>query len=360
MLCIVAAIFVFVFAIFSARYRRLVGRAWSCMWHRVTLRPCDTSFREDVKNAILAPVALRAPRLVKPASATIEVMAWITVLTLVVSVYIVGRSGLNFFVYGTCDKQDAQACTLSSESCSIDSVDPAFWESVGQGDVIGAFGNEFSSLGETISAIPSRLRAWDATEHLPANATYLGGYREGLPTAVEVIDPGCSVCAQLYRNVEASGFAQTHNLAYVVYPIDGAFGSKFPHSPLVASYLTAVREFEAQRGGSAGRTGDWYILDQLFAGERPDGQSWQVWLNTEASPDQAEAQLQQWLQDAGYGEAELAQIAELTASDQVAGQLADSRVLVEDEIQTVKVPSLIADGRLHAGLVDVPALEGMD
>jgi hypothetical protein len=52
--------------------------------------------------------------------------------------------------------------------------------------VLGAFGNEFGSVGQTIAAIPSRLKTWDAAEYTAANATYLGGYRDGLPVALEV------------------------------------------------------------------------------------------------------------------------------------------------------------------------------
>ncbi|HVL60832.1 MAG TPA: hypothetical protein VM430_05425 [Microbacterium sp.] len=360
MLCIAAFLVILVLAAVSAKYRRLLGRAWGCTWRRVTLRACDTSFGEDLKNSMLAPLAVRAPRLVKPASIGIEVAAWVMVVSMIVSLFIVGRSGLNLFVYGTCDKENAQACSLSSEACSIESTEPAFWDSVARGDVFGAFGDEFSSLGETIAAVPSRLKTWDAAEYAPAYATYLQGYREELPVAVEVIDPGCSVCAQLFRNIEESGIAETHNLTYIAYPIDGAYASKFPHSPLVASYLTAVRIHEDGRAAEGAETADWHILRQIFTGSNAEGVGWQVWLNQEATPEQAEGQLQDWLREAGYQDADLADVERLVDSQQVADLLAANRTTVEDDIRTVKIPSLIIEGRLHAGLVDTPELEGMN
>ncbi len=127
MVCIVAFVVVLVLSAVSAKYRRLLGRAWGCFARRVTLRPCDTSFRDDVKSSLLAPLAVRAPALVKPASIAIEVVAWVMVLSLIVSLYLLGRSGLNLFVYGTCDKQDTQSCALAAEACSIGSETPGFW-----------------------------------------------------------------------------------------------------------------------------------------------------------------------------------------------------------------------------------------
>lgn len=358
MLCIVAFFVVLVASAVSARYRKLLGRAWGCTWRRVTLRPCDSSFGADVKSGMLAPLALRAPRLVRPAGVAIDVLAWVTVISLVVSLYIVGRSGLNLAVYGTCDKQNAEACTLSAQACGVGSETPDFWASIGTGDVIGAFGDEFASVADTIQTIPSRLRTWDAAEYAPETATWLGGHRDELPVAVEVIDPGCRYCAQLFRNIEESGFADTHNLTYLVYPIQTWDMPKFPNSPLVARYLTAVQVHEHD-ASATGSTPDWYLLEQIFTGERPDGTPWQDWLNEQAMPAEAEAQLQTWLAEAGYDEEQIAEIERLAASDEVAGILAEGRRIVEDEIRTVSIPALVAGGGLHAGVVDVGALAGM-
>ncbi len=358
MVCIVAFFVVLVASAVSAKYRKLLGRAWGCAWRRVTLRPCDASFGEEVKSSMLAPLALRAPKLVRPASITIDVLAWVTVLSLVVSLFIVGKSALNLAVYGTCDKQNAEACTLSAQACGVGSETPGFWDSVTRGDVFGAFGNEFASVVDTIQAIPSRLKTWDAAEYASETATYLGGYREGLPLALEVLDPGCTYCAQLFRNLEESGLAETHNVTYLAYPIQTWNIPKFANSPLIAKYLTAVQVLE-QDGASTGSTPDWFILEQIFTGERPDGTSWQVWLNEEASADEAEAQLQAWLAAAGYDQAQVDEAARLAASDEVAGIMAATRAVVEDDIRTVSIPAFIADGRLHAGVVDVDTLVGM-
>lgn len=359
MLCIAAFIVLLAMGAVSAKYRRLLGRAAACTWRRVTLRPCDTTFREDLKNSMLAPLAVRAPALVKPASVAIEVLAWVMVLSLVLSLYIVGRSGLNLFVYGTCDKQNAQACTLSAQVCSVGTSTPGFWESVGSGDVIGAFGNEFAALGDTISTIPSRLRDWDAADYASPYATYLGGYEAGRETVLEVIDPGCRYCAELFRNIEESGIAERRNVTYLAFPIAAAFGDKFPHSALIARYLTAIQITEKDSTAAGGEPTDWAILHHLFTQENPAGTGWQEWFNEDASADEAEAQLQEWLREAGYDDAGVAAVQSLSQSDQVADVLADIRTVVTDEIRTVAIPTLIADGRLRSGVVSVDDLAGM-
>lgn len=366
MLCIAAFLVLLVLSAVSAKYRKLLGRAWNCTWHRVTFRACDTTFREDVKNSVLAPVAVRAPRLVKPASIAIEVLAWVMVLTLIVSLYIVGRSGLNLFVYGTCDKQNSQACTLSSEACSINAVQPTFWQSVWKGDVIGAFGNEFSSLGDTIATVPSRLRHWDAREYATKNATYARTYQKGKPVALEVLDPGCEYCAKLFRNIEKSGFERSHNLTYIAYPIKAQTGYKFQNSPVVAQYLAAMQArpltSAARAAGSGHLTGgesaDWYVLRQLFTGKNAKGQGWQEWMNQAPRAD-AITQLHTWMRDAGYTEPQVQEIATLSKSDAIASTLKTNRTTVEKKIRTVKIPSLIANGGLHSGLVKVGDLRRM-
>lgn len=360
MLCVAAFIVLLVLSAVSAKYRALLRRAWGCVSRKVTFRPCDTTFREDVKNSLLAPLAVRSPRLVRPASIAIEVTAWVMVLSLFVSGYIVVRSGLNLAVYGTCNKQNPQACSLSAtQGCSIDAQTPSFGTSLMNGDVSGAFRNEFSAFADTISAVPGRFRTWDAAQYATPHASYLGGYREGLPTAIEVIDPGCQFCAQLFRNIEESGFAEANNLTYIVYPITLSFAPKFANSPLVAEYLTAIQLVETSEGVPAADPTDWFVLEQIFTGVREDGTGWQIWLNEQASPEEAEVQLQAWLAEAGYDQYMIDKVDALANSAQVDELIAQGRAVVEDDIRTLTVPTLIANGGLHLGAVEVEDLEAM-
>jgi len=360
MFCIAAFIVLLVMGAVSAKYRRFARIAWGCAVRRVTFRPCDTTFKQDLKDHLLAPIAVRTPRLVKPASVGLEVVAWLVILTTVWSGYTVVKSGLNLYVYGTCNKENAESCTLGAEACAIPDQTPTFWGSIAEFDVIGAFGNEFTSLGETISQIPTRMQNWDATEYLPANETYLTAFDEAKPTALEVIDPGCQFCRQLFANIEEAGFENEYNLTYVPYPIEGEDGYKFPNSLLVTQYLEALRLTpdinEPSEATASSAPVDWQVLERIFTGETDNGVPFQSRING-LDTDAATALLDGWLIEFRLDADEVATIKSVSASDEVSDIIASNKELVEDDIHTVKIPTIIFDGRRHDGLVDVDGLK---
>ena len=353
MFCIAAFIVLAFMAAVSARYRRYLGTAWNCTIRRVTFRPCDTTFKQDIKDHLLAPLAVRRPGLVGPASVALEVVALLVVLTTVWSAYVVVKSGVNLYVYGTCNKQDSASCSLGAEACAIPDQTPTFGESLLAGDVIGAFGNDFASLGETFSAIPSRMQNWDAEEYLPANASYLDAFDAKKETALEVIDPGCTYCLQLFNNIEEAGLDDRMNLTYIAYPIASADGYKFKNSLLVTQYLEALRLTPLE---GAETPVDWEILRRIYTEDNDAGVSWQSVLNS-AEPDAATALLQDWSAEFGLSPEQVATVASVAASDEVADIIAANTQLVEEDIHTVKIPSIIFDGRRHDGLVSVDDLK---
>ncbi|TFC93094.1 MULTISPECIES: hypothetical protein [Cryobacterium] len=352
MFCIAAFIVLIFMAAVSARYRRYLRTAWNCTLRRVTFRPCDTTFKQDIKDHLLAPLAVRSPKLVGPASVALEVVALLVILTTVWSAYVVVKSGVNLYVYGTCNKQDSASCSLGAEACSIPDQTPTFGDSLLSGDVIGAFGNDFASLAETFSAIPSRMQNWEAEEYLPANASYLSTFDAQRGTALEVIDPGCTYCLQLFNNIEESGFDDRMNLTYIAYPIASDDGYKFENSLLVTQYLEALR-LNPREGAKT--PVDWEILRRIYTEDNDKGVSWQSVING-AEPDVATALLQDWSAEFGLTAEQVATVASVAASDEVADIIAANTRLVEESIHTVKIPSIIFDGRRHDGLVSVDDL----
>lgn len=351
MFCIAAFIVLIVMAAFSARYRRYVGKAWSCTLRRVTFRPCDTTFKQDIKDHLLAPIAVRRPGLVKPASIGLEILAVLVIVTTIWSGYTVVKSAVNLYVYGTCNKQDSASCTLGAEACSIPDETPGFMESLAAFDVLGAFGNEFASLGETFAAIPARTQTWTAEDYLPANASYLTEDAAN-PVAVEVIDPGCTFCKALFQNIEEAGFENDYNLTYIAYPIAGTEGYKFPNSLLVTRYLEALRLHPLP---GAETPVDWQVLERIFTEKTDAGLPWQETINTMAA-DEATATLVEWLAEFGLSAAEVDTVVAEAASDTVTDIIAANKTLVEDDIHTLKIPTIIFDGRRHDGLVSVDNL----
>ncbi len=353
MFCIAAFIVLLFMAAVSARYRRYLAKAASCTLRRVTFRPCDTTFKQDIKDNMLAPLAARRPGLVGPASAALEVIAFLVVLTTIWSGYVVVESAANLYVYGTCNKQDSASCSLGAEACSIPDQTPTFGESLAAWDVIGAFGNDFVRLGETFSAIPSRMQNWDAETYLPANATYLKGLDAAKPTALEVIDPGCTYCMELFQNIEEAGFADRQNLSYIAYPIQSATGYKFPNSLLVTQYLEALR---LNPLADAKTPVDWRILTRIYTEKNDAGVSWQSVFNG-ADSAEATALLRGWVSEFGLSPEQVDTVASVAASTEVAQVIAENKTLVEERIHTVKIPSIIFDGRRHDGLVSVGELD---
>jgi hypothetical protein len=350
--CIAAFIVLVVMAAFSARYRRYVGTAWNCVWRRVTFRPCDTTFKQDIKDHLLAPIAARRPGLVRPAGITLEVLAVLVILTTIWSGYTVVKSAVNLYVYGTCNKQDSASCTLGAEACSIPDETPGFTESLAAFDVIGAFGNEFASLGETFTAIPARFQTWTAEDYLPANASYLAENATN-PVALEVIDPGCTYCRALFQNIEEAGFENSYNLSYIAYPIKGTDGYKFPNSLLVTQYLEALKLHPLP---GAETPVDWRILERIFTEKTDSALPWQDTIN---SMDAAEttATLTEWMAEFGLTAEQIQTVTAEAGSATVTDIIAENRVIVEDEIATVKIPTIIFDGRRHDGLVSVDGLQ---
>src|SRR5690606_7627926 len=126
-----AAFIVLIFmAGFSAKYRGYLKQAWGCTFRRITLRPCDTSFKDQIKNSLIAKVAVRAPRLSKATDIGLEVAAVLVIVLTIWSLYVVVKGGLNFFVYDTCYPANAAACSLGADACSIGTAKISFVESI--------------------------------------------------------------------------------------------------------------------------------------------------------------------------------------------------------------------------------------
>lgn len=352
MFCIAAFIVLLILGAFSARYRGYLRRAWGCTVRRVTLRPCDTSFSQDIKDHLLAPVAAKRPGLVRPAAIAIEVAALLIVVTTILSAYVVAKGALNLWVYGTCDKANSQGCALGASSCSIGALEPTFLDKVVALDLVGAVGGEVGDVAETIGAIPDRLRTWDAAAYLPPNVTWLTGFDTARPTALEIVDPGCSVCAKLAANLRDAGFAERYNLTYIAYPIPDLTGTKFKNSGLVVRYLEALRLHPV---AGADVPLDWQLLERILSGSDPSGQPWQTVVNR-ATPEEATALLHGWLDEFGLDAAAIEAIAVEADSTRVASIIEANQALVRETIGTRKIPTMIFDGSRHDGLVDVDGL----
>ncbi len=345
MVCIAAFIILCLVGVFVAIlsiFRRDIGRkywavfkkSWGCVGKKVTLQKCETNFKDDVKNSLLSKVVLKHPKWVKPLGTAIEVgsvlIVFITIWSLVESI----KALLAIWVFGTCNVSQPESCALGAEVCGIEAAEPT--------NPIEWTGRWFSEWGEIFTNIPDRFHSWNAEDYLVEPYSFATQYQDNKPLAVDIFDPGCTICMQSYRNQKDSGFFEQNNTVLMVYPIelpDG--GYKFANSDLIARYIHAADLLDTDY--------TMQIVDRLFTESDDNGVNYQaVFLG--ASREKAEQLLQEWLQDFGASKKEIEQIQRAALGDEVTEIMAQVKTMVESTIHVKGIPTLIYDGKKHNGL----------
>lgn len=344
MFCIAAFIVFAIIGIFSARYRVLAKKAWQCVWTKIRFKPCQVGFKEEAKSILLGKLVLRRPALARVLDKWIDVLAFVFVVLSIWSLISVFNSGLNLFVYDTCTPNNAEACALGGEACSVVSGQVGFWDSVKTGKLPHWVKVEAQTFGETVSRIPSRLKTWKAEEYVTDKNTYYQPFDPSKLTALEIIDPSCRFCSKLFVNIKEAGFENKYNLTYLAYPIPNPDDSyRFRHSYLIASYLEAAKLNPLNSSVPA----DWQILEKLFTGRDKDDVLFQEKFNLMYNDEQAKQVLQGWLEEIGYSPEQITKIVAEAGSDAVSARLAEQTRVVEDQIKTIKIPTIIFDGNRY-------------
>ena len=101
--CLIALIVFGIMGIFSASHRALAKEAFSCVFKKMTLRPCDSDFKDKIKGKILSKIINRSTFLAKMVNKHYEILSWIFFILMVGSTIWVIRGGYNFYVYGSCN-----------------------------------------------------------------------------------------------------------------------------------------------------------------------------------------------------------------------------------------------------------------
>lgn len=103
MLCIIALIVFSILGIFSATHRTLAKEALDCVFRRITLRPCNTGFKEKIKNKILVRLMSRSVFVARLFNKHFEIFSWILFILMVGSTFWVVKGGYNYYLYGSCN-----------------------------------------------------------------------------------------------------------------------------------------------------------------------------------------------------------------------------------------------------------------
>ncbi len=349
MVCIAAfivlaiiGVFVALISIFKPKvgksYLKLLKKSWGCLWKKVRLQKCETGFKDDVKNTLLARVIIKRPKWVKPLSVAIEVVSVIIVLVAVWAILTAIKSLLALWVLGSCNVAKPSACSLGAEVCSIDESEPT--------NIIESTGRWFTEWGEIFAAIPDKFHNYNAEDY-HFNYIAVSPDVTDKPVALDIFDPGCSICMQSYRNQKSSGFFDDYEVRLVPFAIQGADDTyKFKNSELIVRYMFAA---ESVRSGLALE-----LINHIFAEKDENNISYQNKFNEDYDTAAATAQLNTWLKVAGLDESDIAEIAQIANSAEITIKMSENREIVENQLKVKGIPTLIYDGAKHTGLFKKP------
>lgn len=103
MICIIALVVFAVLGVFSVRYRPLAREAFDCVFRRITLRKCESGLDKRIKGQLTGKVMKRNPLTARWLYRHFELLSWIFIIVLVVSLGYSGVSLYNFALYGNCN-----------------------------------------------------------------------------------------------------------------------------------------------------------------------------------------------------------------------------------------------------------------
>ena len=347
MVCIAAfiilaliGVFVAIISIFKPKvgkaYWKMFKKAWGCLWKKVRLQKCETGFKDDVKHTLLSRVIIKHPKWVKPLSVIIEIISVVIVVVAVWAILTAIKSLLALWALGSCNVTKPSACSLGAEVCSIDESEPT--------NPLEATGRWFTEWGEIFEAIPDKFRTYNAEDY-DFNYVVVNPDDADRPVAVDIFDPGCSVCMISYRNQKASGFFDNYDVRLVPFAIqDTDDNYKFKNSEIVVRYMLAAEQF---RSGLAIE-----LIDHIFTGKNSEGISYQNKFNEDYSHEEAIEHLELWLNEAGLNEDAVAEIRQIVAYSEITDKMSENRQIVENDLRIKGIPTMIYDGKRHTGLYE--------
>ena len=331
-------IFVAIISIFKPKvgkaYLKAMKKAWGCLWKKVRLQKCETGFKDDVKNTLLSRVMLKHPGWVRPLSIVIEFLSIVIVVVAVWALLTAIKSLLALWALGNCNVTKPSACTMGAEMCSIDEDEPK--------NVFEATGRWFTEWGEIFEAIPDKFRTYNIDDY-GFSYIVVGDEDENKKTAVDIFDPGCSVCMTSYKNQKTAGFFENNNVRLVPFAIQGADDSyKFKNSEVVVRYMYAANKIKSEYAVT--------IIDKIYTGKNHDNYSYQDLINDDYSKEDTVKHLESWLRNAGATEKEIEKIRGNAESQEITDTMARNRQIVENELKVKGIPTMLYDGKKHTGL----------
>ncbi len=103
MFCLASLIVLAVLSLFSASHRPLAKMAFDCVFRRVTFRPCNSDFKEQMQGRIVGALLRRSAPLARFVHRRFELLSWIFIILSVASLVWALWGGYNFYAWGSCN-----------------------------------------------------------------------------------------------------------------------------------------------------------------------------------------------------------------------------------------------------------------
>lgn len=128
--CIVAMVVFGFLGMFSAKYRTYAREAFRCFARLATLRPCNTSFDEEMKAKITAKLTTRSPKLARFTYVHFGAISLVFAIVMFASLGYSAYSLYNLAVLGTCDPANPGQCVFNpgnpnTVTCPFENLTPA-------------------------------------------------------------------------------------------------------------------------------------------------------------------------------------------------------------------------------------------
>lgn len=350
MVCVAAFIILAIIGLFVAivsifkrevgkKYLKMLKKSWGCLGKKIRLQKCETGFKEDVKNTLLSRVIIKHPTWIKPLGVVIEVVSVVIVIVAVWALLTAIKSLLALWTLGTCNVTKPAACSLGAEVCSIDESEPS--------NIFEATGRWFEEWGEIFGAIPDKFRSYEADSF---DFYTIEASKNDRPTAIDIVDPGCSVCLRSYRNQKSSGFFNNYHVKIVFFAIQNPDGSyKFKNSELLVRTAIALNEIKPELAIK--------FIDTIFTkkslDEKYQNQSYQSVFN-EASSEEADRIIEQIFDTIELNKTDYDILEDLLYSDRVTEIIKKNKAIIENELRAKGIPTMIYDNTKHTGLYNLP------
>jgi hypothetical protein len=115
-ICLIALVVFGVMGIFSAKYKKLAKDSFHCFFRMVQLKPCDTSFDQQIKATVTAKF-MKWPSVAGIIYRNFNLISWIFVIIFFASLAGLGYGIYNYVLFGNCNGPGSTSfCVINSAS----------------------------------------------------------------------------------------------------------------------------------------------------------------------------------------------------------------------------------------------------